>query len=72
MWNSPNQNNAMSAYSPEDFAQKVLYLYMKVKKKPAKIKFFTGLGRFCYLNFPCVRINITLIFMSSSSEEFTH
>ena len=28
--------------------------------------------RFCYLNIPCLRINIALIFMSSSSEEFTH
>ena len=26
--------------------------------------------RFCYLNIPCLRMNITLIFMSSSSEEF--
>ena len=26
---------------------------------------------FCYLNIPCLRINITLIFMSSSSNEFT-
>ena len=30
------------------------------------------LGDFCYLNIPCLRINITLILMSSSSKEFTH
>ena len=29
-------------------------------------------GSFCYLNIPCLKINITLIRMSSSSEEFTH
>jgi len=28
--------------------------------------------RFCYLNIPCLRITITLIFMSSSRDEFTH
>ena len=28
--------------------------------------------RFCYLNILCLRINITLIFMNSSSNEFTH
>ena len=28
--------------------------------------------RFCYLNIPCLRINIALIFMSSSSDEFMH
>ena len=28
--------------------------------------------RLCYLNVPCLGINITLIVMSSSSEEFTH
>ena len=32
----------------------------------------TDFWRFCYLNIPCLRINIALIFMSSSSEEFTH
>ena len=32
---------------------------------------FTNFGRFFYLNIPCLRINITLIFMSSLSEEFT-
>ena len=26
--------------------------------------------RFCYLNIPCLRINITLVFMSSSSDEY--
>ena len=39
-------------------------------------KLFCGLKmdfwRFCYLNIPCLRINIALIFVSSSSEEFTH
>jgi len=29
-------------------------------------------GRFCYLNIPWLRINITLTFMSSSSNKFTH
>ena len=28
--------------------------------------------RLCYLNIPFLRININLIFMSSSSDEFTH
>ena len=36
------------------------------------VKNITDFGRFCHLNIPCLRINITLIFMSSSSEEFTH
>ena len=36
------------------------------------VKNITDFGRFCNLNIPCVRINITVIFMSSSSEEFTH
>ena len=31
----------------------------------------TDFLRFCYLNIPYLRINITLIFMSSSSNEFT-
>ena len=35
-------------------------------------KNITDFGRFCHLNIPCLRISITLIFMSSSSEEFTH
>ena len=29
------------------------------------VKNITDFGRFCYLNIPCLRINITLIFMSS-------
>ena len=33
------------------------------------VKNITDFGRFCY---SCLRINITLIFMSSSSAEFTH
>ena len=36
------------------------------------LKNITEFWRFCYLNIPCLRINIALIFMSSSSEEFTH
>ena len=28
--------------------------------------------RFCYLNIPCLRINSTLIFMSSSNDEVTY
>ena len=35
-------------------------------------KNITDFWRFCYLKIPCLRINIPLIFMSSSSEEFTH
>ena len=36
------------------------------------VKNFTDFLRFCYLNIPCLRINITLIFTSSSSDESTH
>ena len=36
------------------------------------VKNITDFGRFCYLNIPCLRMNITFIFMSSSSEEFTN
>ena len=36
------------------------------------VKNITDFWRFYYLNVPCLRINITLIFMSPSSEEFTH
>ena len=36
------------------------------------VKNITDFGRFCYLNIPCLRINITLIFMRSLSDEFTH
>ena len=32
----------------------------------------TDFLRFCHLNSPCRRVNITLIFMSSSSYEFRH
>ena len=35
------------------------------------VKTITDFCRFCYPNIPCLRMNITLIFMSSSSEEFT-
>ena len=35
------------------------------------VKNFSDFGRFCYLNIPCLRISITLIFINSSSEEFT-
>ena len=36
------------------------------------VKNVTDFLRFCYLNSLCLRINITLIFMSSSSDEFSH
>ena len=36
------------------------------------VKNITDFWRFCYLNIPCLRMNIALIFLSSSSEEFTH
>ena len=36
------------------------------------VKNITDFGRFCHLTIPCLRINITVIFMCSSSEEFTH
>ena len=36
------------------------------------VKNITEFWRFCYLDIPCLRINIASIFMSSSSEEFTH
>ena len=32
----------------------------------------TDFLRFCYLNIPCLKINVALIFMSSSSDEFTY
>ena len=36
------------------------------------VKNITYFGRFCYLNIPCLKINITLIFTSSLREEFEH
>ena len=36
------------------------------------VKNITDFWKFCYLNIPYLRINITLISMSSSSEEFRH
>ena len=36
------------------------------------VKNVTNFLRVCYLNIPCLSINITLIFMNSSSDEFTH
>ena len=36
------------------------------------VKSVTDFLRFCHLNIPCLRINVTVIFMSFSSEEFTH
>ena len=36
------------------------------------VKNVTDFLTFCYLNILCLRINITLIFMSSSSDEFMH
>ena len=36
------------------------------------VKNVTDFLTFCYLNILCLRINITLIFMSSSSDEITH
>ena len=35
------------------------------------VKNITKFLRFCYLNIPCLRIIITLIFMNSSSDEFS-
>ena len=32
----------------------------------------TDFLRFCFLNIPCLKINVALIFMSSSSDEFTY
>ena len=47
---------------------------MAAEKALIRVKNITYFLRFCYLNIPCLRINIiTLkIFMSSSSDEFTH
>ena len=36
------------------------------------VKNVTDFLTFCYFNILCLRINITLIFMSSSSDEFMH
>ena len=36
------------------------------------VKNVTDFLTFCYLNIGCLRINITLLFMSSSSDEFMH
>ena len=36
-----------------------------------KDKNVTDFLRLCYLNIACLRINISLIFMNSSSNEFT-
>ena len=47
-------------------------IWLTARKALTWIKHLTDFGRFCYINIPCLRINITLIFMSSSSEEFTH
>ena len=47
-------------------------VYMAAEKALMWVKTITDFSRFCYLNIPCLRINIALIFMSSSSEEFTH
>ena len=41
------------------------------KKALIWVKNVTDFLRFCYLNIPCLRINITLIFLSSSSDIFT-
>ena len=35
------------------------------------VKNIVDFEKFCFLNIPCLRIIITLIFMSSSSEELT-
>ena len=42
------------------------------RKAVILVKNITDFGRFCYLNILCLRKNITLIFMSSSNNEFTH
>ena len=36
------------------------------------VKNIADFWRFCYLNIPCLRVNIPLTSISSSSEEFTH
>ena len=36
------------------------------------VKSVTDFLRFCHQNIPCLRINVTVIFMSFSSDEFTH
>ena len=46
-------------------------IQLTARKALMWVKNITDFGRFCYLNIPCLRINITLIFMSSSSGEFT-
>ena len=44
----------------------------RAKKALMWVKNIADFWRFCYLNIPCLRINIPLIFMSFSIEEFTH
>ena len=55
-------------------APKHLYLYEFSVRKVSSLWVENGTEflRFCYLNISCPRINITLIFMSSSSDEFTN
>ena len=36
------------------------------------VKNITDFLRFCYLNIPYLKMNFSLIFMSSSSDEFAH
>ena len=47
-------------------------IWLVVGKTLKWAKNITDFLRFCYLNIPCLKINITLIFMSSSSDGFTH
>ena len=37
-----------------------------------RVKNLTDFLRFGYINIPCLRINTSLIFMTSSSDEFMH
>ena len=55
-------------------APKHLYLYEFSARKVSSLWVENGTDffRFCYHNIPCPRINITLIFMSFSSDEFTN
>ena len=55
-------------------APKHLYLYEFSDRKVSSLWVENGAEflRFCYLNISCPRINITLIFISSSRDEFSN
>jgi len=48
-----------------------LSLYMTAERAVMYVKKVTYFGEFCYLNSSCIRKSITLMFMSSSRNEFT-